>query len=272
VGTYLVGDIQGCYEPLQRLLDKINFDPARDRFWSCGDLVNRGGQSLEVLRLLKQLGSGFSASLGNHDLHLLAADSRHPDGNCRNAELAKVLQAHDREPLLEWLSTQPLAVFSDEFNLLRVHAGVVPQWTCQQTLELAAEVSAMMRSKDYWKFYLRIYGNSPSKWKDQRKGWARLRLISNILTRIRFCAADGKLALKLTGAPGSQPAGYRPWYRHRHRQTRDVTIAFGHWASLGLKMKKRFFALDSGCVWGGKLSAIRLEDRALIQVKGLKNR
>jgi bis(5'-nucleosyl)-tetraphosphatase (symmetrical) len=268
MATYLVGDIQGCLDPLQRLLEKINFDPVSDRFWSCGDLVNRGGYSLEVLRILKELGPAFSATLGNHDLHLLAADSRYPDGNCRNSELAKVLMAHDRESLIEWVSSQPLAVYAEEFNLLRVHAGVVPQWSCQQTLDLAAEVSAMMNSKDYWKFYARMYGNRPSKWRDKRKGWSRLRLISNILTRIRFCRPDGKLALSLTGAPGSQPAGLLPWYRHRHRQTREVNIAFGHWAALGLRMKKRYLALDSGCVWGGKLSAIRLEDRSVIQVPG----
>jgi len=270
LATYLVGDIQGCYEPLQRLLEKINFDSSCDQFWSCGDLVNRGGKSLEVLRLLQQMGPAFAATLGNHDLHLLAADSRHPYGNCKNPELAKVLQAHDRESLVQWLTAQPLAAFSPEFNLLRVHAGVVPQWTCEQTLALAGEVSAVINSKDFWKFYRRMYGNRPAKWTDHRKGWARLRLISNILTRIRFCRADSKIDLKSTGAPGSQARGYRPWYRHRHRETRDVTIAFGHWSSLGLRMKKRYLALDSGCVWGGQLSAIRLEDRALFQVPGVK--
>ncbi len=271
MSTYLIGDIQGCYEPLQHLLQKINFDSAQDRLWSCGDLVNRGGQSLEVLRLLQRMGPAFSATLGNHDLHLLAADSRYPDGNCRNRELARILQAADRESLVEWLTAQPLAAFSSRFNLLRVHAGVVPQWSRQQTLELATEVSAVINSKDYWKFYRRMYGNRPSRWHDRRKGWARLRLICNILTRIRFCRADGKVDLRSTGAPGSQPSGYRPWYRHRHRETRDVTIAFGHWAALGLRMKKRYLALDSGCVWGGPLSAIRLEDRELFQVPGIKS-
>jgi bis(5'-nucleosyl)-tetraphosphatase (symmetrical) len=269
MSTYLIGDIQGCYDPLHQLLDKINFDPACDLLWSCGDLVNRGGQSLEVLRLLHQLGPACSVTLGNHDLHLLAADSRFPQGNIRNQELAKVLKAPDREDLIKWLTAQPLASFSSKFNLLRVHAGVVPQWTCQQTLDLANEVSTVMNSKDYWHYYRHMYGNSPSKWADNRKGWARLRLITNILTRIRFCRDDGKLALKFTGSPGSQPEGYRPWYRHRHRQTRDVIVAFGHWAALGLRTKKRYLALDSGCVWGGTLSAIQLEDRSVHQVPGL---
>jgi bis(5'-nucleosyl)-tetraphosphatase (symmetrical) len=270
MSTYVIGDIQGCYEPLQRLLDKINFDPSTDRLWSCGDLVNRGGQSLEVLRLLFSIGPACSVTLGNHDLHLLAADSRFPDGNCRNQELAKVLKAPDREALIQWLTAQPLAVYSSQFNLLRVHAGVIPQWTCQQTLELAGEVSTMINSREYWKFYRSMYGTRPAKWTDKRKGWARLRLITNILTRMRFCRADGKLALKYTGKPGSQPAAYRPWYRHRHRQTRDVMIAFGHWAALGLRVKKRYMALDSGCVWGGQLSAICLEDNAVYQVSELK--
>ncbi|MFT5141161.1 MAG: bis(5'-nucleosyl)-tetraphosphatase (symmetrical) [Lysobacterales bacterium] len=270
MSTYLIGDIQGCYEPLQRLLDKINFDPSSDQLWSCGDLVNRGGQSLEVLRLLHQLGPACSVTLGNHDLHLLAADSRFPDGNFRNRELAKILKAPDREALIKWLTTQPLATYSEKFNLLRVHAGVVPQWTCQQTLDRAAEVSAVINSRDYWKFYRSMYGNRPSKWTEQRKGWARLRLITNILTRIRLCRDDGKLALNYTGGPGSQPGGYLPWYRHRHRQTRDVMIAFGHWAALGLRIKKRFMALDSACVWGGELTAICLEDKSIHQVPGLK--
>jgi bis(5'-nucleosyl)-tetraphosphatase (symmetrical) len=271
MSTYLIGDIQGCYEPLQAMLEKINFDPSSDQLWSCGDLVNRGGKSLEVLTLLQQLGPAFSATLGNHDLHLLAADSRYPDGNLRNKELARVLHSSDRESIVRWLNAQPLATYSEEFNLLRVHAGVIPQWSCEETLEFAAEVTSVMHSQDSGEFYRRMYGNRPDKWNESRKGWSRLRLITNILTRIRFCRADGKAPFKLTGAPGSQPKAFRPWYRHRHRRTRDVTIAFGHWAALGLRMKKRYLALDSGCVWGGPLSVIRLEDRELIQVPGLKS-
>jgi len=272
MSTYLIGDIQGCYEPLQRLLEKIRFDPGVDRLWSCGDLVNRGGQSLEVLRLLYQMGPACSVTLGNHDLHLLAADNRHPGGNCKNRELARVLQAADREQLIDWVSSQPLAAYSSRFRVLRVHAGVVPLWTCKQTVALAAEVSHVMNSDKRGKFLKRMYGSRPAKWHDKRKGWTRLRLISNILTRIRFCNARGKVLFKLTGPPGSQPPGFRPWYRHRHRRTRDVTMAFGHWAALGLRTKKRYLALDSGCVWGGPLTVIRLEDREVIQVKGMKRR
>jgi bis(5'-nucleosyl)-tetraphosphatase (symmetrical) len=272
MSTYLIGDLQGCYDALQRLLEKVSFDPSSDRLWSCGDLVNRGGQSLEVLRLLSGMGSACSVTLGNHDLNLLAADHKHPDGRCRNLELRRVLQAPDRRRLMDWLNTQPLAAYAPEFDILRVHAGVVPQWTCKQTLALASEVSAMLSSDKRGKFLDRMYGNRPSKWHKRRKGWARLRLITGILTRIRFCNAQGKALFRLSGPPGSQPAGFRPWYRHRHRQTRDVTMAFGHWAALGLRTKKRYLALDSGCVWGGKLTAICLEDRRVIQVDGLHRR
>jgi bis(5'-nucleosyl)-tetraphosphatase (symmetrical) len=272
MSTYLIGDIQGCFDPLQHLLDKIRFDPACDRLWSCGDLVNRGGQSLEVLRLFYQLGPACSVTLGNHDLHLLATDQRHPDGNCKNQEFAEVLQADDRQQLIQWLSAQPLAVYSRQFQVLRVHAGVVPQWTCAQTIELASEVSAILNSGLRKEFLKRMYGNRPGRWRDKRQGWARLRLIANILTRIRFCKSNGKALFKLTGPPGSQPQGYRPWYRHRNRQTRDVTMVFGHWAALGLRTKKRYLALDSGCVWGGKLTALRLEDRRVFQVEGPERR
>jgi bis(5'-nucleosyl)-tetraphosphatase (symmetrical) len=221
---------------------------------------------LEVLKLLHGLGAACSVTLGNHDLHLLAADHRHPDGDCKNREFAKILRAPEREKLMAWLVAQPLAILDESRQILRVHAGVVPQWTAARAVALSREVSEVLQSERRGPFLQRMYGNHPSKWHEKRKGWARLRLISNILTRIRFCKAGGKAAFKLAGPPGSQPPGYLPWYRHRHRLTRDVTIVFGHWAALGLRMKKRYIALDSGCVWGGTLSAVRLEDRALFQV------
>ena len=270
MSTYLIGDIQGCYDPLQRLLEKVNFDPASDRLWCCGDLVNRGGKSLKVLRLLHSLGPAVSVTLGNHDLHLLAADYHHPRGDCRNKEFARVLNAPERETLIEWIASQPLAAWSKKHGVLRVHAGVIPQWDRRETMQRAKEVSAVLNSKKRNKFLARMYGNQPSKWYDKREGWTRLRLIANILTRIRFCDAQGKALFKLAGPPGSQPEPYLPWFKHKHRRTRDVTVVFGHWAALGLVMKKRYIALDSGCVWGGRLSALRLADRRLFQVKGLK--
>ena len=269
MATYLVGDIQGCLDPLQRLLDSINFDPAADRLWPCGDLVNRGGDSLAVLRLLHSLGPAVHCVLGNHDLHLMADHARNPDKS-KNKEFKKIMKAHDRDTLMAWLSEFPLADWSEEHQLLRVHAGVIPDWDRQTTLDRAEEVHAVLRSGQRATFLRKMYGNRPRRWKDELEGWKRLRVITNILTRMRFCNGDGRYSLNLTGPPRSyRKKGFKPWFKHPHRQTRDVRIAFGHWAALGLRIRKTFLALDSGCVWGGKLSAWRLEDDQLFQVRGM---
>jgi bis(5'-nucleosyl)-tetraphosphatase (symmetrical) len=265
--TYLIGDIQGCYDSLQRLLQKIKFDPAGDRLWLCGDLVNRGGQSLEVLRLLKGVEQSVSVTLGNHDLHLLAKYDLYPDGASGNAEFDAVFAAPDCESLMDWLVTQPLAYWSEEYQLLRVHAGVIPHWTWQTALSAAGEVSAILQSGQRSEFLRKMYGNRPRLWYEDISGWKRLRLITNILTRIRFCDEAGRGIYNVSGPPGSQRGPYKPWFRHKHRLTRNVTIAFGHWAAMGLRVKKRYIAMDSGCVWGGKLSALRLEDRAIFQMR-----
>jgi len=268
VSTYLIGDIQGCYGPLQRLLDKICFDPAADRLLCCGDLVNRGGKSLNVLRLLRSFGNSLVVTLGNHDLYLLSEDARFPDGQSKNPEFRTVLQAHDREALMRWLRFQPMAFWSEDHQLLMVHAGVVPQWTVTDTLGLAAEVEDVMRSGEHINFLAKVTRNRSRRWKNERTGMSRLKMIASILTRIRFCDARGKALWSASGPPGSQPPPYLPWFRHKHRQTRSVRMAFGHWAALGLRIKKRYIALDSGCVWGGRLSAFRLEDETLFQVPG----
>lgn len=267
MSTYLVGDIQGCYDSLQRLLQKVNFDPASDRLWPCGDLVNRGGQSLQVLLLLKSIEQSVSTVLGNHDLHLLASHDLYPDGNSGNKEFNAIFAAPECETLIDWLSVQPLARWSEEFNMLQVHAGVIPQWTWQTAISASSEVSTILQSDQRSKFFKRMYGNSPRLWRVDRDGWKRLRLISNILTRLRFCDGEGRGIYNVSGPPGSQPGSYKPWFKHKHRLTRDVTVGFGHWAALGLRVKKRYIAMDSGCVWGGKLSALRLEDRKVYQVK-----
>ncbi len=268
MATYVIGDLQGCYDSLQRLLEKIRFDPASDRLWCPGDLVNRGGQSLETLRLLHSLGKRFTMTIGNHDLGLLRDNWRFPDAGSPNRELDIVLRAHDRMRLMTWLQKQPLAHYSKKHGVLMIHAGVVPQWTVKQTLACAAEVEAALQSKNPGKFFSRMNRNLVRRWRDERTGWKRRRLISNILTRLRFCDRNGKIISSVSGPPGWQPAPYKPWFRHKHRKTRDTTIVFGHWAALGLYMKKRVICLDSGCVWGGRLSALRLEDRALFQVPG----
>ena len=267
MSIYLIGDIQGCYDPLQRLLQKIMFDPTKDKLWSCGDLVNRGGQSLEVLRLFKNMSDSVSVTLGNHDLHLLACHERYPEGGSGNTEFDVVLAAADRETLLQWLRGHPLAIWSEQHQMLRVHAGVIPQWDWQTTIRLGQEVSAMIQSDQRSKFFKRMYANKPKLWHDDRTGWKRLRLITNILTRLRFCDELGRGIYNASGPPGSQKNNYKPWFKHKHRLTREVNLTFGHWAALGVRVKKRYIAMDSGCVWGGKLSALRLEDRKLFQVR-----
>jgi bis(5'-nucleosyl)-tetraphosphatase (symmetrical) len=267
MSTYLIGDIQGCYDSLQRLLQKINFDPAADKLWSCGDLVNRGGHSLQVLRLLKSIEQSVSVSLGNHDLHLLANYERKPHGRSGNIEFDEIFSAHDCDALLNWICTQPLAHWSEEHQMLRVHAGVIPQWDWQTAVSAGQEVSTILQSDQRGAFLRRMYGNRPKRWREDRKGWKRLRLISNILTRLRFCDEEGRGIYSVSGPPGSQPHNYKPWFKHKHRLSRDVTVAFGHWAALGLRVKKRYIAMDSGCVWGGKLSALRIEDRKVFQVR-----
>jgi bis(5'-nucleosyl)-tetraphosphatase (symmetrical) len=269
MATYIVGDIQGCYDALQRLLEKIGFDPAADRLWCPGDLVNRGKQSLETLRLLESLGDGFTMTLGNHDLYLLREHWRFPDGGSANHEFDVILHAPDREPLMLWLRNQPLALWSPGHQLLMVHAGVIPQWTVSQAMACAAEVETVLRSEKCGKFFSKMSKNWVRRWDDELSGWKRLRLISNILTQLRFCDANGKILASASGPPGSQPPSYKPWFKHKHRQTREVTVAFGHWAALGLHLKKNLLGVDSGCVWGGRLSAVRLEDRQLFQVPGM---
>ena len=268
MATYVVGDIQGCYDALQRLLEKIRFDPAADFLWTPGDLVNRGRQSLETLRLLHGLGDRFTTTLGNHDLYLLREAWRFPDGGSSNHEIDVILHAPDREQLVSWLQARPLAHWSDEHKLLMVHAGVIPQWSVQQTLDCAAEVEQQLRSDKAGRYFEKMFKRGVRRWDDTLTGWRRRRLITSILTTIRFCDANGKILGSASGPPGSQPPPYKPWFKHKQRLTRGVTVAFGHWAALGLYRSKRLLGLDSGCVWGGRLSAVRLEDGQLFQVPG----
>ncbi|MEJ2383960.1 MAG: symmetrical bis(5'-nucleosyl)-tetraphosphatase [Xanthomonadales bacterium] len=268
MSTYVVGDVQGCYDALQRLLEHIRFDPAADRLWCAGDLVNRGGQSLETLRLLHGLGDRFLTTLGNHDLFLLREDWKYPDGGSGNRELDRILQAPDRPELMHWLRHMPLAHWAQEHGVLILHAGVIPQWTRQDTLDHAAEIEARLRSDKAHKFFAKMGRNRVRRWKDERTGWKRRSLITDILTRLRFCDANGKVFGGASGPPGSAKKPYKAWFKHKHRQTRDTTIVFGHWAALGLYTKKNVVCLDTGCVWGGTLTALRLEDRQLFQVPG----
>ena len=270
MATYVVGDIQGCYEALQRLLEHVRFDPATDELWCPGDLVNRGGQSLETLRLLMSLGDRFTATLGNHDLYLLRENWKYPGAGSPNHEVDSVLRAPDRDVLLAWMQQLPLAHWSEQHGILMVHAGVIPQWTLQDTLDHAGEVERKLRSEKAGKFFAKMNKNWVRRWNDNMSGWRRRRLISNILTQLRFCDANGKILGSASGPPGSAKKPYKPWYKHKQRLTRETTIVFGHWARLGLYAKKNVICLDTGCVWGGTLTALRLEDRQFFQVPGKK--
>ncbi len=263
MATYAVGDIQGCYVEFQRLLDEIGFDPARDRLWLVGDLVNRGPGSLEVLRLVKSLGDAAITVLGNHDLHLLAvaegkAELHHTD------TLDAVLTAPDRDELLGWLRGQRLVHAEDGYLL--VHAGLLPQWSAEQAVSLAREVERELCGPDYATFLHRMYGNAPHGWDDALTGYPRLRVIVNALTRMRICTPEGEMEFRFKGELPHIPFGYLPWYEAPGRKNADATVIFGHWSALGLKLEQSVIALDTGCLWGGPMSAVRLEDRKLFQV------
>jgi bis(5'-nucleosyl)-tetraphosphatase (symmetrical) len=263
MSIYAVGDIQGCYDELQKLLEKIHFDPAEDQLWLVGDLVNRGANSLAVLRLIKSLGNSAITVLGNHDLHLLAVASGVAKLN-RNDTLDEILSAPDCDDLLFWLRHQRLLHSKGDFVL--VHAGLLPQWSIQQATTLAHEIEHALRGNDYATFLSHMYGNTPCGWRDDLSGYQRLRVITNALTRLRICTAQGDMELIFKGEVANIPSGNMPWFDVPNRVNRDATIIFGHWSALGLKLSANVIALDTGCLWGGPLSAARLEDRQLFQV------
>ncbi|HWI82219.1 symmetrical bis(5'-nucleosyl)-tetraphosphatase [Ramlibacter sp.] len=268
MALYLIGDVQGCDTALQRLLDKLDFSPSRDHLYLLGDLVNRGPASSAVLRRVMGYAAAATSLLGNHDLSLLAiAHGQRPPH--RNDTLDEVLLAPDREAMLEWLRCQRLAV--QAHGLLMVHGGVLPQWDVAQTLALAGEVEAVLRGPQLVDFLSRMYGNQPDRWDDALAGAQRLRVIVNALTRLRFCTPDGVMELRASGGLREAPPGTLPWFDVPGRRTATATIAFGHWSTLGFLRRPDIIALDTGCVWGGCLSALRL-DRAegrheLIQVQ-----
>lgn len=263
---YLIGDIQGCCDALERLLARLDFSPSRDRLYLLGDLVNRGPASLATLRRLQGLGDAATCLLGNHDLHLLAtaAGVRKPH---RGDTVQEILDAPDREALLQWLCQQRLACFAQGW--LMVHAGVLPQWTGEQTLALAAEVETLLRDpRALAEFLPQMYGNEPEQWSEELSGIERLRCIVNALTRLRFCDAEGRMDFKTKDGVAAAPPGYMPWFDVPGRRSAGTPVAFGHWSTLGLLERSDLLALDTGCVWGGHLSAMRVDGgrRELIQV------
>jgi bis(5'-nucleosyl)-tetraphosphatase (symmetrical) len=259
MATYAIGDIQGCFHELMLLLEKVAFDPARDTLWLTGDLVNRGPQSLEVLRFVKGLGERAVTVLGNHDLHLLAvSEGRHRHFK-ETDTLGGVLQASDREELMAWLRRQPLLHHDPDLGWTMVHAGLPPQWDLDTARACAREVEAVLRSPAYGDFIEHMYGNRPDRWSEDLSGWDRLRYSVNCFTRLRFVTRDGALDFVHKGAPDSA-GDHLPWFRVPGRRSADTPILFGHWSTLGFHRGDNVCALDTGCLWGGALTALRLED------------
>lgn len=261
MATYAVGDIQGCFDELKELLNIVQFSDD-DTLWVAGDLVNRGPKSLETLRFLKAMGRQAVIVLGNHDLHLLAVYYGSVERK-RSDTLDELLAAPDAPELMDWLRRQKLAVYDETSNYFMSHAGLPPTWTVKQAIKRANEVEEMISSHLAQNYFDNMYGNLPNKWEKGLMGWDRLRLITNYLTRMRFCDTNGQLDFKAKGGLDSQPNGYLPWFKQPRKQT-DVQVLFGHWAALeGRTDTSNVFALDTGCVWGNALTAMRLEDQQL---------
>jgi bis(5'-nucleosyl)-tetraphosphatase (symmetrical) len=255
MSIYAIGDIQGCFDDLLRLLDTIAFNEHSDQLWFAGDLVNRGPKSLETLRFVKSLGTAAVSVLGNHDMHLLAASCLPTVANKRDS-LAPILEAPDRDELLHWLRHRPLFHYNDDFCLL--HAGIPPQWDFKTTQTMALLAEQTLKSPEYFVFLRQMYGNKPDIWANHLKGMSRLRFIINCFTRMRYCTAQGRLDFSSTGPVGSQPDGLIPWFEVPHRKSLDMRIIFGHWSALGYYEGSNCYAIDTGCLWGRQLTAIKL--------------
>lgn len=263
MATYAIGDVQGCFDELQALLEAFEFSRADDRLWFVGDLVNRGPDSLATVRFVRDLGDRAVVVLGNHDLHLLALAQGHVKSR-KDDTLDEVLAAPDRNDLLDWLRYRRMIHVAGNTTL--VHAGLLPQWKIATARSLAQEVEAELRGPRHSKFLETLYGSRPDRWADTLSGADRLRVIVNAMTRMRFCTAEGVMEFDTKGETTRAPKGYLPWFDVPSRKSAGSTIVCGHWSALGLRLAPKLLALDSGCVWGGQLSAIRLEDRRLYQV------
>lgn len=258
MAVYAIGDVQGCFDELQSLLRLIHFNPRQDRLWFAGDLVNRGPKSLETLRFIKDLGNRAVSVLGNHDLHLIAAAHGHPISGDDHT-LDAILCAPDRDALINWLRQQPLLHHDDTLGYTMIHAGLPPQWDLALARRCAQEVESCLRGDRFSDFIEHMYGNKPRQWSDDLSGWKRLRFTVNCLTRLRFCDDQGRLELEYKGPPGSQPPEYRPWFELPDRKSKDMNIVFGHWSTLGRRNDAGVFPLDTACLWGGELTALRID-------------
>jgi len=271
MSVWAIGDVQGCYEPLARLLERLAFDPARDRLWFTGDLVNRGGQSLEVLRLVRSLDASSVTVLGNYDLSLLAiAEREERDQKRVNPDLQRVLFAEDRDALLEWLRNRPLMHVDEGLGFAMVHAGLAPKWTIRIAARRAREVEKELRGKGRRRLLRQMYGNKPGAWTPSLEGMDRLRAIINVMTRLRYCDVKGRIAFDEKGPPGSQTPGYYPWFEVPGHAARELPLVFGHWSALGLFRGLGTWGIDTGCVWGGPLTALEISpEPRVVQVPGL---
>lgn len=263
MASYAIGDIQGCYHAFQALLERIGFDEKSDRLWLVGDLVNRGSGSLEVLRWCYAHQDSLTVVLGNHDLHALVVAEGIVAAH-KGDTLDALLAAHDSDALLSWLRHQHLIYQED--NHLMVHAGLLPQWTAEQALGYGAEVESVLHGENYLNFLKHMYGNLPDHWSDDLVGLDRLRVITNAATRLRICSTAGQMEFKFKGDLQDIPAGYMPWFDVPKRATKDTPVIFGHWSALGLQQRENIYALDTGCLWGGKLTAMNIETKAVVQV------
>src|SRR5687768_7634122 len=273
MATWAIGDVQGCCDALERLLEKLKFDPARDRLWFCGDLVNRGGQSLETLRLVRSIDASCVVVLGNHDLSLCSIATRKEEEQRKtNPDLLRVLLASDGPALIEWLRERPLFHRDEAVGFAMVHAGLAPKWTIPIAARRAHEVEKKLRGPNHRKLLRQMYGNKPAAWSPKLTGIDRLRAIINVMTRLRYCDTRGRIAFDEKGAPGTQPAGLYPWFEVPGHKPRELPVICGHWSTLGLLLGLNVRALDTGAVWGGKLTALELgEGMRIVQVPGLAN-
>ncbi|MBD8899464.1 symmetrical bis(5'-nucleosyl)-tetraphosphatase [Rhodanobacter sp. DHG33] len=260
MATYAIGDVQGCYPELQRLLDKLRFDPANDRLWFCGDLVNRGGESLATLRLIHSLREQCVVTLGNHDLSLLAIALRKPEAQAKvNPELREVLFADDAPVLFEWLRSQKLLHHDEALGWTMIHAGLAPVWTLRQAQRAAQEVERELSSPRHPRILRNLFGNRPAGWSSRLQGLDRHRATINLLTRMRYCDVNGRIDFEAKGEPGTQRPGLYPWFEVPGMRRRETRIVCGHWSALGRFAGLGVYAIDTGCVWGGQLTALRLD-------------
>ena len=269
VSDYAIGDVQGCYDALQRLLDAIDFNEHQDRLWFVGDLVNRGPQSLQVLRFIQKLPRQARITLGNHDLHLLGLIFTDRAPNAKEDTLEAILLADDREELGHWLRYQSVLWHDPDLNVVMCHAGIAPIWDLEQARVFAGELESALRSDNFRDFLNHMYGNEPNKWSSDVSGIAKLRLICNYFTRMRFCYVDGSLAMQYKGTIATAPRELYPWFSVPHRIDIKADIVFGHWAALeGICTQPHIYAIDTGCVWGRTMTALRLQDKQRITVQG----